>query len=66
MDLNTLRAQRNQDFGKIASAFDKIANPGQDSKSFEDDRFWKLEADKAGNGTAVIRFLPRVEGDELP
>ena len=66
MDLNTLRAQRNQDFGKIASAFDKIANPGQDSKSFEDDRFWKLERDKAGNGTAVIRFLPRVEGDELP
>jgi hypothetical protein len=66
MDLNTLRAQRNQDFGKIASAFDKIANPSQDSKSFEDDRFWKLEADKAGNATAVIRFLPRVEGDELP
>jgi len=66
MDLNTLRAQRNQDFGKIASAFDKISNPGSDSKSFEDDRFWKLEKDKAGNGSAVIRFLPRVEGDELP
>jgi hypothetical protein len=66
MDLNTLRASRNQDFGKIASAFDKIANPGTDSKSYEDDRFWKLEADKAGNATAVIRFLPRVEGDELP
>ena len=66
MDLNALRAQRNQDFGKIASAFDKISNPQSDSKSYEDDRFWKLEADKAGNGTAVIRFLPRVEGDELP
>jgi hypothetical protein len=66
MDLNSLRASRNQDFGKIASAFDKISNPQSDSKSYEDDRFWKLEADKAGNGTAVIRFLPRVEGDELP
>lgn len=66
MDLNTLRASRNQDFGKIASAFDKISNPQTDSKSYEDDRFWKLEADKAGNGTAIIRFLPRVEGDELP
>lgn len=66
MDLNTLRAQRNQDFGAIANAFDKIANPGSDSKSYEDNRFWKLEADKAGNGTAVLRFLPRVEGDELP
>jgi hypothetical protein len=25
-----------------------------------------MERDKAGNATAVIRFLPRVEGDELP
>jgi hypothetical protein len=66
MDLNSLRASRNQDFGKIASAFDKISNPGTDSKSYEDERMWKLEADKAGNATAVIRFLPRVEGDELP
>ena len=66
MDLNTLRASRNQDFGKIASAFDKISNPQQNSNSYEDDRFWKLEKDKAGNGSAVIRFLPRTEGDELP
>ena len=66
MDLNTLRNQRNTDFGAIASAFDKVANPQSDSRSFEDDRIWKLEADKAGNGTAVIRFLPRTEGDELP
>jgi len=66
MDLNTLRQQRNSDFGKIASAFEKVANPQSDSRSFEDDRMWKLEADKAGNATAVIRFLPRTEGDELP
>lgn len=32
----------------------------------EDDRFWKLSRDKAGNGSAVIRFLPPVNGDELP
>jgi hypothetical protein len=62
MDLNALRASRNQDFGAIASAFDKTAN----GNSYEDNRFWKLEKDKAGNGTAVIRFLPRTEGDELP
>lgn len=64
MDINTLRNMRNQDFGKISSAFDKVANPEQ--KSYEDDRFWKLEKDKAGNGSAVIRFLPRAEGDDLP
>lgn len=66
MDINTLRKMRNQDFGKISSEFDKIANPQSDSKSYQDDRFWKLEADKAGNATATIRFLPRAEGDELP
>jgi len=65
MDINTLRASRNQDFGAIAKEFEKVANP-QQSNSYEDDRFWKMERDKAGNATAVIRFLPRVEGDELP
>lgn len=64
MDLNTLRASRNQDFSKITSAFE--SDNGGGSKSYEDNRFWKLERDKAGNATAVIRFLPRVEGDELP
>lgn len=66
MDLNTLRKMRNSDFGKITAEFEKIANPTSETKSYQDDRFWKLEADKAGNGSATIRFLPRAEGDELP
>jgi hypothetical protein len=66
MDIQTLRKMRNSDFGQISNAFEKIANPQSESKSYTDDRFWKLEGDKAGNGTATIRFLPRVEGDELP
>jgi hypothetical protein len=58
---------RNQDFGKITEQFDKIANPQSgEKKSYDDNRFWRLEGDKAGNGTATLRFLPRVEGDELP
>jgi len=64
MDINTLRKMRNSDFGKISSEFEKISNP--DTKSYQDNRFWKLEPDKAGNGSATIRFLPRTEGDELP
>ena len=31
-----------------------------------DERLWKLEVDKAGNGYAVIRFLPAPNGEELP
>ena len=31
-----------------------------------DDRFWKPEVDAAGNGYAVIRFLPATEGESIP
>ena len=31
-----------------------------------DDRIWKLDVDKGGNGYAVIRFLPAPEGEDLP
>jgi hypothetical protein len=31
-----------------------------------DDRLWKPEMDKTGNGFAVIRFLPTPEGEDLP
>ena len=66
MDIQSLRKMRNSDFGAISNAFEKVANPQSEQKSFTDDRFWRLEGDKAGNGTATLRFLPRVEGDELP
>ena len=29
-----------------------------------DDRLWKLEVDKSGNGYAVIRFLPAPDGED--
>ena len=35
-------------------------------KSYQDDRFWKPELDKSGNGYAVFRFLPAVKGEDLP
>ena len=31
-----------------------------------DDRLWKPEVDKTGNGYAVIRFLPAPEGEDIP
>ena len=31
-----------------------------------DDRLWKPEVDKAGNGYAVIRFLPAPDSEDLP
>lgn len=66
MDIKALRASRNSDFSKISDAFETTSNPESSKKSYEDTRFWKPERDKAGNATATIRFLPRVQGDELP
>jgi len=39
---------------------------GKKDKLFVDERMWKPTRDKSGNGYAVIRFLPAVEGDDLP
>ncbi len=38
----------------------------QDKKSYVDERLWKPELDKSGNGYAVIRFLPSCKGEDLP
>ena len=41
-------------------------NAPQEKKSYQDDRLWKPTMDKTGNGYAVIRFLPAVEGEDMP
>ena len=49
-------------FDRLTKEIDKLQATGGSS----DDRFWKPEMDKSGNGFAVIRFLPAPEGEELP
>ena len=34
-----------------------------ETKNYKDDRFWRPEQDKSGNGFAIIRFLPGVDND---
>ena len=51
------------------SSIDKLSkemSKSSDKKNYDDDRFWSLERDKAGNGYAVVRFLPPVEGEDIP
>ena len=50
-------------FEKLQAELEKTNNP---VTSFTDDRFWKPELDKSGNGYAVIRFLPQPTGEDLP
>jgi len=64
MDFSKLRNNRNS-FEKLTKAVESI-NTNTESGSRGDDRFWTPEVDKAGNGMAVVRFLPApaVDGDE--
>jgi len=52
-------------FDKLTSQLQKLNNNTQQN-SRGDDRFWKPEVDKAGNGYAVIRFLPNKNPDDIP
>ena len=42
------------------------AESTSEKQTYGDDRLWKPTVDKAGNGYAVIRFLPAPEGEDLP
>ena len=47
---------------KLVKEVEKVNNTGGGG----DDRLWKPELDKTGNGYAVIRFLPAPDGEEIP
>lgn len=52
-----------QDISKLAAAAEKL---GGGEKNYSDDRIWSPTVDKAGNGYAIIRFLPARAGQDLP
>ena len=63
MSLEALKKQNSLD--KLLGAVETENKP-QEKKSYVDERLWKPEVDKSGNGYAVIRFLPAVKGEDLP
>ena len=58
VDFTKLKKNSNS-LEKLTQELAKTANPG----FTKDDRFWEPTVDKAGNGYAVIRFLPAAEAD---
>ena len=67
MSFNTLSDLRKQrgNFDNLMKEVEKISNPTSNFKQ-GDDREWKPTVDKAGNGYAVIRFLPAPQGEDMP
>jgi len=63
MSFAALKKNSNSSFDKLTQELEKISSS---EKSGADDRLWKPELDKSGNGYAVIRFLPAPEGEDLP
>ena len=52
--------------GSLTSKLVKEVEKMSNTNASGDDRVWKLEVDKSGNGYAVIRFLPAPNGEDLP
>ena len=63
MSFADLKRNRKLSLDSLINEAEKINKPQTAS---DDDRFWRAEVDKSGNGYAVVRFLPPVEGEELP
>ena len=59
-----LKRNRSEGFDKLTASLNKLNQ--KSSGPGPDERFWKPEVDKAGNGYAVIRFLPESEGEDVP
>ena len=64
MSFENLKRNRDQ-ISKLINAAEAVGGSAE-KKSYVDERFWKPTVDKAGNGYAVIRFLPAAEGEDLP
>jgi len=59
-----LKQNRKSNFDKLTAELTKVNQNYQDSG--DDKNQWKPDVDKAGNGYAVIRFLPAPAGEDVP
>jgi len=67
MDFESLK-KSSSNFDAITKALETKMTPEkqQSNNKYQDDRLWKPELDKTGNGYAVLRFLPASNGEEMP
>ena len=57
-----LKKNRMSNLESLSKQVEKLA----EKPSYGDDRIWKCERDKSGNGYAVIRFLPATADEDTP
>ena len=57
-----MKKNRQSQIDKLSGELSKL----NQSTPRDDDGFWKPEVDKSGNGSAIIRFLPAPNGEDVP
>ena len=60
-----LKRSSQSSLDKLLQETNKLTSNSENSNR-DDNRFWKPEVDKTGNGYAVIRFLPAPKGEDIP
>jgi len=61
MSFSSLKKNKSTAFSQLQKQLEQSTKVGT-----VDERFWKPTTDKAGNGFAIIRFLPACEGEDMP
>ena len=64
MSFADMKKKRGEKLQSLLVETQKINSPARGQG--DDDRFWRPELDKSGNGSAVIRFLPAPDKEDLP
>ena len=64
MSFDSLKKQSK--LGSLTEKLVKEVEKMNSSPGGADERFWKAELDKTGVGSAVVRFLPAPDGEDLP
>lgn len=59
---NEMKKNRMANLESLSKQVEKLT----EKPSYADDRIWKLERDKSGNGYAIIRFLPAPVNEDVP
>lgn len=62
-DFASLKKNRQSMFDNLTTEINKLNTT---TAPTDDNRFWKPEVDKAGNGYAIIRFLPAPANEDVP
>ena len=64
MSFKSMKKSSAKDLSKLTDQLEKMNTKTE--RGSDNEGFWKLTVDKAGNGHATIRFLPAPEGEDIP